>query len=155
MTASADQLLTPDIRAWIGRSEAIQPLEVSRREIVKYAIATSQRNEKYLRGDEAPPMFVYALMFPMVPLERLSPDGLPRRNLQPDLPLKRVMAGGVKSRYFRAVKPGDVLTGTLTLADIAAKDGRTGPLLFVSYTLKIHTVEGEPILEETQTRIAR
>ena len=130
-TGSAAAMITPDIRAWIGRTEAIGPLEVSRREIVKYAIATEQRLAKYLRGDEAPPMFLYGLLFPVVPLERIGSDGLPQRALLPTLPLKRVMAGGTRTRYHRAVRPGDVLQGTLRLKDIYGKDGSTGPLLFV------------------------
>ncbi len=154
MTA-AETLITPEIRAWIGRSEAFAPIEVSRRDIMKYAVATEQRIEKYLRGDEAPPMFLYGLMFPIVPIARLGPDGLPQRALQPTLPLKRVMAGGTKTRYHRAVKPGDVLVGSLTLSDIYAKSGSTGPLLFVVYTLHVETANGEPVMDETQTRIAR
>lgn len=155
MTAHANALLTPEIRAWIGRSEPIGPLEVTRREIVKYALATEQRNPKFLRGDEAPPMFLYGLMFPLVPIERLGADGLARRTLLPELPLKRVMAGGTRTRYHRPVRPGDILQGTLTLADIYAKDGSTGPLLFVVYDLHVETLQGEQVVDETQTRITR
>ncbi|MGD9603799.1 MAG: MaoC family dehydratase N-terminal domain-containing protein [Gammaproteobacteria bacterium] len=154
-TDSAQALITPEIRAWIGRSEPIGPLEVTRREIVKYALATAQRNPRFLRGDEAPPMFLYGLMFPLVPLDRLGPDGLARRSLLPDLPLKRVMAGGTRTRYHRSVRPGDVLVGTLALADLYAKDGASGPLIFVVYDLHIETTDGAPVIDETQTRIAR
>jgi 3-methylfumaryl-CoA hydratase len=153
--STIDTLITPEIRAWIGRSEALGPIEVSRRDIVKYAVATEQRIEKYLRGDEAPPMFLYGLLFPIVTLEKLGPDGLARRNLTPNLPLQRVMAGGTKTRYHRPVKPGDVLNGLLTLSDITAKTGSTGPLIFVSYTLHVETAQGQPIVDEIQTRIVR
>ena len=46
-TADAGGLITPQIRQWIGRSGEPQRLEVTRRDIVKYAIATQQRLEKY------------------------------------------------------------------------------------------------------------
>lgn len=154
MTA-ADSLVTPEIRAWIGRSEPLAPIEISRRDIVKYAVATEQRIEKYLRGDEAPPMFLYGLMFPVVPLGRLGPDGIARRTLLPELPLKRIMAGGTKTRYHRALKPGDVIVGTLTLTDIYAKSGSTGSLIFVVYSLQVETQQGEPVMDEIQTRIVR
>lgn len=154
MTA-ADSLITPEIRAWIGRSEPFAPIEISRRDIIKYAIATEQRIEKYLRGDEAPPMFLYGLMFPVVPLSRLGPDGIARRTLQPELPLKRVMAGGTKTHYHRVLKPGDVIVGALTLTDIYAKTGSTGALIFVVYTLHVETSQGEPVMDEIQTRIVR
>ena len=50
-------LLTAEHLAWIDRSEPPVAVEVSRRDIVKYSIATEQVQHKYLVGDEAPPMF--------------------------------------------------------------------------------------------------
>jgi hypothetical protein len=46
-------LLTEEHRRWIGHEDPPVTVEVSRRDIVKYAIATGQLQEKYLRGDEA------------------------------------------------------------------------------------------------------
>ena len=36
-------LITPEIRSWVGRSDPPQQIEVTRRDIMKYAIATEQR----------------------------------------------------------------------------------------------------------------
>ena len=47
-------LLTAEHRAWIGHEDAPMHVEVSRRDIIKYSIATEQVQERYLRGDEAP-----------------------------------------------------------------------------------------------------
>ena len=88
-------LLTLEIKDWIGRSDTPVRLDVSRRDIQKYAIATEQRVEKYQRGDEAPPMFLFNAHSPLVGLDQLRSDGLTVDALLPDLPLKRVMAGGV------------------------------------------------------------
>ena len=88
------QLITPEIKAWIGKSEAPRRAEVTRREIVKYAIATEQRLPKYRAGDEAPPMFLFGLFRPLADLEALGPDGLAKETMMPELPLRRVMAGG-------------------------------------------------------------
>lgn len=148
-------LITPEIRQWIGRSDASQRLEVARRDIVKYAIATEQRLEKYRRGDEAPPMFLFNAHQPLVQIEALRPDGLTKDPLLPDLPLKRVMAGGVRNRYHRAVRAGDVLVLTRTLTDIYEKQGSTGPLIFVLYAVRVETEDGELVMEETRTRIFR
>ena len=53
-------LLTPELLDHIGQS--VEPKEelVTRRDIRKYSVATNQRLEKYLAGDEAPPMFYVA-----------------------------------------------------------------------------------------------
>jgi 3-methylfumaryl-CoA hydratase len=149
------ELITPEIREWVGRSDVPQRLEVTRRDIVKYAIATQQRLEKYRRGDEAPPMFLLNAHQPLVPIEALRPDGLTADPLLPELPLKRVMAGGVQNTYHRAVTPGDVLVLTRTLTDIYEKQGSSGPLIFVVYAVRVETEDGELVMEETRRRIFR
>ena len=113
-------LITDEIRSWIGRADEPVRLEVSRRDIMKYSIATEQRQEKYLRGDEAPPMFLFGADRPLAQIDELGPDGLFNDGLMPDLPLKRVMAGGIKQRYHRAIIPGDVLLMTRSITDIYA-----------------------------------
>jgi len=148
-------LITPEIRQWIGRSDAPQRLEVTRRDIVKYAIATQQRLDKYRRGDEAPPMFLFNAHQPLVDLEALRPDGLTVDPLLPALPLTRVMAGGVTNRYHRPVRAGDVLVLTRTLTDIYEKQGASGSLIFVTYSVRVETEAGELVMEETRRRIFR
>lgn len=148
-------LLTPEITAWIGRSEEPLTVTVSRRDIVKYAIATEQTRRAFRDGDEAPPMFVSSLFRPVVPMHRLGADGLPPSTAAPELPLKRRMAGGYRLIVHRTVHPGDTLTGVRVLADIYEKQGRQGPLIFLVNELTVTDADGRPVLNETQTRIAR
>jgi 3-methylfumaryl-CoA hydratase len=148
-------LISEDARKMIGASEPPVRAEVSRTDIMKYAVSTGQVLDKYLSGDEAPPMFLFGVLRPVVPLEQLGPDGIAGASLVPDLPLKRVMAGGTRVRYFRAVRPGDVLVATRSLADMYEKSGSQGPLIFLVYKLDVRTAAGEPVAEETQTRIVR
>ena len=90
-------LLTSEHLAAIGSSEPAVTVEVSRRDIVKYATATEQQQARYLSGDEAPTMFVFNLFSEIPTVDRLRPDGLARRaTAVPSLPLKRVMAGGTE-----------------------------------------------------------
>lgn len=148
-------LISEDARRMIGASEPPVRVEVSRRDIVKYSISTEQVLPKYLSGDEAPPMFLFGVLRPVVPLDQLGPDGIAGASLLPDLPLKRVMAGGTKVRYFRPIKPGDVLVAARSLADMYEKSGSQGPLIFLVYKLDVRTEAAEPVAEETQTRIVR
>lgn len=148
-------LITPEIKAWIGKAEPSYREEIIRRDIIKYAIATEQRRQKYLAGDEAPPMFVFGVFRRVVPLNDLGPDGIAAHSLLPDLPLKRVMAGGTDMELYRPVKPGDVLLATRTLVDIYEKSGSTGPLIFIVYELSVTTEDGEPVMKERTTRIVR
>ena len=149
------QLITPEIRAWIGKSGPPVTVHVTRREIRKYAVATRQRLKKYLDGDEAPPLFHFDLFRDIVELDRLRPDGLAPDDLVPGLPLKRVLFGGSEISCHRTIRPGDVLVGTRTLVDIFEKSGSTGPLIFVAMELKVKTEAGEPVLTEIATHIIR
>lgn len=155
---SQGDLITPEILSWVGRTDPPRRLEVTRRDIMKYAIATEQRLEKYRRGDEAPPMFLYDAHQSLTPIEALRPDGLWVDTLLPELPLTRVMAGGIRHTYYRPIKTGDRLVVTRTLTDIYAKHGASGPLIFVVYALKVECEDGEQrvlVMEETRHRIFR
>lgn len=148
-------LVSEEAREWIGKSDDPIEVEVTRRDIIKYSIATEQILDKYIAGNEAPPMFIAGLSRDIVPLDELGFDGLPPSSLVPDLPLKRVMAGGVSFRFHRAVKPGDVLVFGRTLSNIVGKKGKTGALIFVTYSITCETKYGEPVLDQEQTRILR
>ncbi len=149
-------LLTEEHRAWIGRSEPSVTVEVSRRDIQKYAAATQQQQTRYLRGDEAPPMFIFNLFSEIPQLEDLRADGLARSTSGgPSLPLKRVMAGGTEIEQHCSIHPGDTLTGTRTITDLFEKNGSTGPLIFTVRELSIVNQHGEKVITERQTGIAR
>ncbi len=149
-------LLTNDHLRWIGTTDLPVTVEISRRDIIKYATATNQRQPKYLSGDEAPPMFVFNLFSELPTLAELRADGLPRRRRGgPALPLKRIMAGGTSIDLHRSIRPGDVLTATRTLIAMSEKEGRSGPLIFTEYLTEVVDAEGRSVMEEHQTGIAR
>ena len=103
-------LLSEEHLSWVGHEDAPIEIEVSRRDIIKYSMATEQKLQKYLDGDEAPLMFIFNLFAQPVPMDQLRVDGLARGNQKgPSLPLKRVMAGGKEVEVFRPIKPGDKL----------------------------------------------
>jgi hydroxyacyl-ACP dehydratase HTD2-like protein with hotdog domain len=149
------ELLSPELLANIGRSSQPRQELVARREIRKYAIATSQRQRKFLDGDEAPPMFHIALFWDVVELDQLTPDGVSIDSLLPRFPLERAMAGGLKIDYHRPIMAGDLLTATRTLTDIYEKQGSQGPLIFYEVVMEVVNESGEPVLTEKTTRILR
>lgn len=149
-------LLTPELRAEVGRSLPPAKAEVTRREIRKYAAATGQRLKRFMDGDEAPPMFLFGLFLDIVGREEMLPDGRqPDSGLVPALPLSRVMAGGSEATFHRGIYPGDVLVSTQTLADLYEKEGSQGPLIFAVVENRVETESGEPVMTERMTRIAR
>lgn len=149
-------LLTEEHRAWIGREDAPVHVEVSRRDIIKYAIATEQMQPKFLAGDEAPPMFIFNLFGSLRQVNDMRHDGLSRgTGSGPKLPLQRVMAGGTELILGRPIRPGDRLTGVQRIVDMYEKEGSQGPLIFTVRSLRVTDADGRPVLEEIQTAIAR
>ncbi len=148
-------LLTPELLSNIGKSAPPKKELVTRRDIRKYSIAAGHRQEKFLAGDEAPPMFHIALFWGVVEMEQLSPDGVSMDYLLPEFPLKRAMAGGWKIDYHRPIFPGDVLVANRTLTAIYEKKGSQGPLIFYEITTEVESESGETILTEKITRILR
>ncbi|MBI3991732.1 MAG: MaoC family dehydratase N-terminal domain-containing protein [Candidatus Lambdaproteobacteria bacterium] len=151
-----EPLLTPEIRSAIGRSLPPLKVEVHRSDIRKYAVATGQRLRKYTDGDEAPPLLLFGLFRPVVPRERMRPDGIQEDTaLIPVLPLKRIMAGGVETEYHRPIRAGDVLVATQRLVELYEKEGSSGPLIFIVTENRVETEAGDLVAVERTTRIAR
>lgn len=148
-------LLSPQLLQNIGRKSEPRRELVTRREIRKYAVATGNRQRKYLDGDQAPPMFHVPLFWDVVELDKLSEDGVSIDELLPKFPLEKAMAGGLKIEYHKPVYPGDWLTSKRTLTAIYEKDGRSGPLIFYEVVMDIENDDGELVIREKTTRILR
>ena len=65
-------LLSEDVLSHIGNQSEPRREIVTRRDIRKYAVATDNRQSKYLDGDVAPPLFHLHLFWDVVPLNELS-----------------------------------------------------------------------------------
>lgn len=148
-------LLSDDLLATIGRQSSPRRELVTRRDIRKYAVATDNRQRKYLAGDQAPPMFHVALFWDVVELDELTPDGVSIDSLLPKFPLEKAMAGGLKIEYHKPIYPGDWLTAVRTLTDIYEKEGRSGPLIFYEVVMDVVDEAGELVIREKTTRILR
>lgn len=148
-------LLGDSVLSAIGRSSEPRREIVTRRDIRKYAVATGNRQQRYLNGDEAPPLFHLSLFWEVVELGQLTPDGVSIDSLLPRFPLEKAMAGGLHIEYHQPIRPGDWLTATRTLTDIYEKQGRSGALIFYEVIMRIVNDAGEPVVTEKTTRILR
>ncbi|MEM8562092.1 MAG: MaoC family dehydratase N-terminal domain-containing protein [Pseudomonadota bacterium] len=149
------ELLSKELLSTIGRKAPPKRELVTRRDIRKYAVATGNRQRKYLDGDQAPPMFHVPLFWDVVELSELTPDGVSIDKLLPKFPLEKAMAGGLVIEYHKDIFPGDWLTAERTLTDIYLKQGRSGPLIFYEVVMDIRNDDGELVIREKTTRILR
>jgi len=148
-------LISDELRSQIGLSPEPRTELVTRRDIRKYSVATGQRLQKYLDGDEAPPLFHLALFWDVVEQDKLSPDGVALDSWLPEFPLKRAMAGQLKLEYHQTILPGQTLTAKRTLCDMYEKQGSSGPLIFYEVSTEVFDASGAAVLTERATRILR
>ena len=160
-------LITDEIRSWIGREVRPWTIEVSRRDVLRFAVATDDPNPLYTDEEQAarsrhggliaPPLFYMAPLTEPVAETELRPDGLPFEGKfpVPPTPLPRLMDGGVEVEFLQPVRVGDVLTGRSKITDIYQKDGRSGPLIFVQRETTFTNQRGELVLIEKGASILR
>lgn len=148
-------LLTPEDLSRIGTSTHPVTETVTRRDIRRYSAATGQQLEKYINGDEAPPLF-FSRFFDDIPsLTALQHNGQTADPLTQGLPLKRQMAGGSEVIHHRTIHPGDELTAVRTLTNLTEKKSRNGAILLCTIETRVTDKEGHPVATEIHTRILR
>lgn len=148
--------LTLDIavlRRWIGKVEQatdrIGPGPARRMQ------ATLDRTPTLAQGDTLPPFWHYLYFNPEPTASQLKEDGHERlgRFLPPVALPRRMWAGG-KVDVSRPLRIGETATKTSTIVDVALKEGKSGPLCFVTVDHEI-TVEDAHCLTERQNIVYR
>ncbi len=160
-------LITDEVRSWIGRETEPWTVEVTPRDIKRFAVATDDLNPLYYDkeyaqksrygGLIAPPLFYMVPLTDPMPESALRPDGLPYEGKFPipPTPLPRLVDGGTEIEFFVPIRVGDTLTGRSKIVDIYQKEGRTGPLIFVVRETTYTNQKGEVVLTEKSTTILR
>jgi hydroxyacyl-ACP dehydratase HTD2-like protein with hotdog domain len=149
--------ISDQARARVGTVTATHRSDpVSVRQIREYVAAIGGRPELVDGGADAcaPPLFFHAACRPVVAEADLQADGQ-YPFLGVDGVTGRSMAGGHKYEVIAAVHPGDVLTATERLAEIVEKQGRSGPLVFVTTESSYHNQHGTLVARYRQTTIFR
>lgn len=134
------------LRNWIGRTETAQDTITPR--LVREFRATLGSNALE-RTDIAPPAIHWCLAPTALPPEKLGRDGHPEKGgFLPPVPLPRRMWAGGRIAFRQPLLEGDEVTRTSRIADIAAKPGRTGSLVFVTVEHEFTTKRGLAVREE-------
>jgi 3-methylfumaryl-CoA hydratase len=137
-----------ELRKWIGRSESYTD-RVTPTPVAALA-ATLDRDDPAPRtGDPLPPLWHWLYFLPIHRASELGPDGhASRGGFLPPVPLPRRMFGGGRYRFERPLRIGDTITRRSRVVDVAVKDGRTGPLVFVLVRHEISNGDGLALVEE-------
>ena len=160
-------VITEEAREWARREYPSYTMAVGRTDIQKYAHAIGESDPVYFDADAAraegyadivaPPFFPYVIRMHaahVVGRDRLEPDGSASADVPP-LPTTRAMAGEITIDLGEHVVAGDQITVTKRIVDMYEKEGRSGPLVFVTQEFTFTNQRGELVARERFTRIYR
>lgn len=142
------------LRTWIGREERLQDV-VTARATREMRVTLDRAPGDPVPGEAATLTAHWCLAPPAVPMSGLGPDGHPARGaFLPPVPLPRRMWAGGALAFHDTLRVGDAVERCSTIKDVTVKEGRTGPLCFVTVTHRYTTPRG-PALSERQDIVYR
>lgn len=120
------------LKSWIGRTdEAVDRIDPR---LVRSFLATLDRDPGDMsEGDPVPLCLHWCLAPPVMPNSATGPDGHPARGgFLPPVPLPRRMWAGGELRFLAPLVVGDRVTRRSRIEAVELKQGRSGPLCFVT-----------------------
>jgi 3-methylfumaryl-CoA hydratase len=133
---------------WIGRTESAND-QVSLAPITALAATLDRGDPPSQIGDWLPPCWHWLFFLPLHPLSAIGMDGHPKRGgFLPPVPLPRRMWAGSRIDFHRPLMVGSSISRTSRIANISAKSGRSGELVFVRLHHEIANSGGLAITEE-------
>ncbi len=142
-----------DYQEWLGRTrESRDVLGLERATAMR---ATLGGLEALALGDPLPPLWHWLYFWEIAAAEQLGYDGHPTRgDFLPPLPLKRRMWAGSRLAFLAPLPLGAAVTRRSTIRKIEMKEGRSGPLGFVTVGHTLHA-DGLLALEEEHDIVYR
>ncbi|MEM7336997.1 MAG: MaoC family dehydratase N-terminal domain-containing protein [Actinomycetota bacterium] len=135
---STDEPDLASIRAdWVGRQFDRTDFDVGVDDMLGWAEACGETDPRFVDPDhpdfQAHPGFTSHLVS-----SRVLPEGFPKIR-------GRGIDGGKSVEVHQAVRAGDTLTGTATIAEVYDKTGRSGTMVFVVQRMEFTNQNGDSV----------
>ena len=122
---------TTDFAAWIGRSQTLHD-QFGPTPALALNATLDHECAAFGAGAALPYLWHWLYFLPLYRQSEAGPDGHPQRGgFMPPVPLPRRMWAGSQFEFRAPLRVGDTVARQSTIAEIAAKDGRSGKLVFV------------------------
>ena len=137
-----------DFSAWVGREETRTDLLTAAP--VAALNALLDRDEPMpAAGDAIPPLAHWLYFLPVHRQSQVGPDGhLARGEFLPPVSLPRRMWAGSRLEFIRPLKIGAEATRVSRIKAVSGKQGRSGPLVFVTVRHEISDRAGVALTDE-------
>ncbi|UVK57616.1 MaoC family dehydratase N-terminal domain-containing protein (plasmid) [Mesorhizobium sp. AR02] len=144
---------TSTLQGWVGRTHEVEDV-VTPRLLASFGATLGDYAAQTAEGAAAPGLH-WCLTPDIADRRELGPDGHPAKgSLLPPVPLPRRMWAASDVRLMAPIRSSDRIRRRSTLTAIEEKQGRTGPLTFVTVRHDIANDAG-PVIEEDQTLVYR
>jgi uncharacterized protein len=164
MTATAETIITPELRRWIGRRTPLRNLEIiSASDVRRYVDATGDANPLWLdedyargagyRGRILPPTLVGWVPFSFKEgTERAMTDPTDLRRQLPLPPgYTNVRNAGSETEWLQPVYLGEQLATQSSIIDIVAREGRAGLGIYISEEEQVLNLQQQVVLRRRHT----
>ena len=136
------------LKTWIGRQE-VQDDRLGLAPPAALSATLDRDDPPPSDGDALPPLWHWLFFLPRARQSEIGPDGHPKRGgFLPPVPRPRRMWAGGRLNFLTPLHLGAPVRRVSTIADVSAKSGRSGNLVFVLVRHEISGPAGLAIAEE-------
>lgn len=135
---------------WVGRSRTVA--DVVAPQPARALAATLDRTDvdAMVEGAALPGPWIWLYFLEHVRASGIASDGHPARGgFLPPVELPRRMWAGSRCDFLKPIRIGDAVERSSTILDVSQKDGKAGPMVFVTVR-HVVSANGEPAIEEEQ-----
>ncbi len=120
-----------NLTTWIGRTETTHDT-ITATPVVAMTATLDHVPQAVSAGTALPTLWHWLYFLPSYRHSEAGPDGHPQRGgFLPPVPLPRRMWAGSQMAFMSPIRVGDQVERRSTIADVTAKSGRSGQLVFV------------------------
>ena len=136
------------LRGWIGRSETRRDA-IGAAPLVALSALLDREDAPPRAGDAAPPLAHWLYFLPAYRQSEAGPDGHALKgDFLPPVPLPRRMWAGSRLEFMRPLTVGSDASRVSTIKDVTMKQGRSGPLVFVTVRHEVSDAQGLVLTDE-------
>ncbi len=137
-----------ELAGWVGRTEEAQDV-VGAAPLAMLAALLDRDDPPPKPGDAVPPLAHWLCFLPLHRQSEIGADGHARRGgFLPPVPLPRRMWAGSRIEFLRPVAVGEPIRRVSRIASVTLKEGRSGPLVFVTVRHEVSGPAGPAIVDE-------
>jgi 3-methylfumaryl-CoA hydratase len=136
---------------WVGRTETLTDLiDTGKAQALSATLDWSAPP-----ADALPPLWHWMYFWAVSPASQIGPDGHPQRGgFLPPVTLPRRMWAGSRVSFLAPLPLGATASRTSTIRSVNVKQGKSGPLVFVTVAHEI-AVNGEVVIHEEHDIVYR